>query len=457
MAKSNDRASGQKRETRAPEPEPAVQSPPPVDKPLPLSFYFRWLASSTVRHANGMRKHVQKLLNHQCDLLPAQSIQNLRIAISELKDVLITGAGREILEKRMQNLEEAANKWLKPYPNAAWRENVEVLLVALTVAMGIRTFFLQPFKIPTGSMQPTLFGVTSMPDLTAQWLEQARGHTNRERIEIPTGLERVRAWFAGASYVHITAKSEGELEAIDSPIEFLGFRLQNPVRFLIFNIVETIKIGGHSYWLWFPPDYGGYNLQTRAALHLGQYYKKGEEVVRMKVISGDHLFVDRLTYNFRPPSRGEIIVFETRGIPPLPPDQFYIKRLVALPNETVQIGDDRHLVIDGKRLDSDTPHFQNVYSFNPKEPPRESQYSGHVNEKVVRTYYPDFPGLLAPKFPDSTATFTVQPEHYMVMGDNTMNSLDSRTWGDFPAGNVIGKSFFVYWPISDRFGWGYHR
>ena len=40
-----------------------------------------------------------------------------------------------------------------------WRENVEVLLVAIAVAMGIRTFFLQPFKFPTGSMQPTLYGV----------------------------------------------------------------------------------------------------------------------------------------------------------------------------------------------------------------------------------------------------------------------------------------------------------
>jgi signal peptidase I len=40
------------------------------------------------------------------------------------------------------------------------------------------------------------------------------------------------------------------------------------------------------------------------------------------------------------------------------------------------------------------------------------------------------------------------------MGDNTMNSLDSRYWGDFPATCVIGKSFFVYWPITSRFGWG---
>ena len=60
----------------------------------------------------------------------------------------------------MQSLETAANKWLKPYPNAAWRENIEVLLVAIAVAMAIRTFFIQPFKIPTGSMQPTLFGIT---------------------------------------------------------------------------------------------------------------------------------------------------------------------------------------------------------------------------------------------------------------------------------------------------------
>ena len=85
----------------------------------------------------------------------------------------------------MENLEKAANKWLKPYPNAAWRENVEVLLVALAVAMGIRTFFLQPFKIPTGSMQPTLFGVTS------------ENLINKPDFKIPTGLTRVREWFAG--------------------------------------------------------------------------------------------------------------------------------------------------------------------------------------------------------------------------------------------------------------------
>ena len=88
----------------------------------------------------------------------------------------------------MGNLETAANKWLKPYPNPAWRENIEVLLVALAVAMGIRTFFLQPFKIPTGSMQPTLFGVTS---------ENLLADTH---FKVPTGWARVREWFEGVSY-----------------------------------------------------------------------------------------------------------------------------------------------------------------------------------------------------------------------------------------------------------------
>jgi signal peptidase I len=43
------------------------------------------------------------------------------------------------------------------------------------------------------------------------------------------------------------------------------------------------------------------------------------------------------------------------------------------------------------------------------------------------------------------------------MGDNTLNSSDSRYWGDFPEEKVIGKSFFVYWPLTERFGWGYSR
>jgi signal peptidase I len=220
--------------------------------------------------------------------------------------------------------------------------------------MSIRTFFAQPFKIPTGSMQPTLFGVTT---------QDHRG----DPAFVTPGLWK-RAW------------------------EF--------------------------------------------ALHGAIYRQATVE------FSGDHLFVDRLTYNFRRPARGEIVVFKTRGIARIATDQFYIKRLIGLPGEIITIGADRHVRVNGVRLDASTPHFKNVYGFDTNLPPRENQYSGHI---------------LAPDFQDaqlksSADQLKVRDKHYAVFGDNTKNSSDSRYWGDFPRENVIGRAWFVYWPYSSRFG-----
>jgi signal peptidase I len=227
------------------------------------------------------------------------------------------------------------------------------------------------------------------------------------------------------------------------------------MRLFIFNIKQTLFQGDQTYTLWFPPDYGQATLEQRAGLVSGRYFHKGDDIIKLRITAGDHLFVDRLTYNFRAPKRGEIIVFATRGISNLAQDQFYIKRLVALPEEHVQIGDDRHLIINGTRLTAETPHFSGVYSFNPDDPPRESHYSGHVNEKVMFEYLPPGQSQSMPSlFPNQSAVYEVAKDHLMVMGDNTMNSLDSRYWGDFPGQNVIGRAFFVYWPITDRFGLG---
>jgi len=395
---------------------------------------FRWFTSSTVRRAVAMRRHVSKLLAAQSDLLSAQAMQAIAAEIHKLRQLTVQGADKATLQSQMLCLENAANKWLKPYPNPAWRENVEVLLVAIAVAMAVRTFFLQPFKIPTGSMQPTLFGIT---------------HENLGAdVKIPNPVQSfIRYWFNGESFVHVIAKSDGYLEAYEP----------QPTRFLLFNLRQRFRVGGQSYTVWFPPE----DLLERA--HLADRYgnrtthgfKVGEDIIKLKVLAGDHLFVNRCTYNFRVPERGEIIVFSTTGIDALTQNQYYIKRLVALGGESVQIGDDRHLRIDGTELDASTPHFEAVYSFDPAKSPQDSHYTGHLNQRMAETIRKPNQGDLAPLFADGSVVQKLQPAHYMVMGDNTANSYDSRGWGEFPSKNVIGKSSFVYWPISSRFGFGY--
>jgi signal peptidase I len=426
---------------------------------------LNWFTSKTVREATSMRKHVKKLLQHQRDILSPKAISEVEAAMKSVDDSVRANADKAALEKKMEELEKAANQWIKPYPNATYRENFEVLLVALAVAMGIRTFFLQPFKIPTASMQPTLYGITSK-DLLVE--------TNYQK---PTGLGRVKDWFAGGSYVTFKADQDGTFDGISRPL-----------RLLIFNIKQTIWFAGKAHTLWFVPDTGGgaplqlnlldtlaftfkdlpadpqgSDLEMRMRVRRGTSFHKGDQVLNMKIISGDHLFIDRLTYNFRPPSRGDIVVFETRGIDKLPLDQqdtFYIKRLVGLGGDTLSIKQDYmvtdvprvgdcpvgHLVVNGHELSTATPGFEGLYSFS--NPPRgknvlvyqDNHYYGHAMMQFLS------PG----------EDFQVQPDRFFVMGDNTMNSLDSRFWGDFPQTKVIGRAFFVYWPVSERFGWGYH-
>lgn len=406
---------------------------------------INWFLSSKVRHASHMHKHVWKLLCAQRDLLSSKAIESVEAALESIKKTFTGPLDKKALEAEMTNLEKVANQWLKPYPHAAIRENVEVLLVAIAVAMGIRTFVAQPFKIPTGSMQPTLYGITSNPDFTYSGGMESDLKPSPD-FEVPNRVKRFfMYWFTGVSYVHEVAKADGAIEATRD----------EPTRFLLFNLKQTFVVGGQAHTVWFPPD----KLLQRAGL-IDNYgrpnprvFKRGEDIVKMKSYSGDHLFVDRITYNFRRPNRGEIVVFETKNIPRMAPQfigQFYIKRLIALGGEKVQIGDDRHVVINGKRLEASTPHFGGVYSFDPALPPRDSQFSGHVNEATGRAATGRLG--LAPLFENSSTIFEVPPEEYLVMGDNTMNSSDSRTWGSFPRENVIGKALCVYWPFGAQDG-----
>ncbi len=411
---------------------------------------LRWFLSKTLREAINLKRHVRKLFRHQQDILSVEAVAGLQGALAEFGASIAAGLPAKELRVEMVKFERAANKWLKPYPNPSWRENVEMLLVALAVAMAIRTFWLQPFKIPTGSMQPTLYGVTSNPDFSRPlWL----GGNADVDFKIPAGLERIRHWFAGDSYLELKARNDGVYNGASKP-----FRL------LIFTIRQTFYIGGQPHTVWFPPDGGGVTLGQRAGLEdaygrvINKHFRAGEEVMRLRVRSGDHLFVNRVSFNFRKPDRGDIIVFETTGITGLQADQFYIKRLVGLGGETLRLGNDRHLVInETNRLDASTPRFEFVYSFNPLEPPRDSHYSGHINAWVAENagYSAVDAHRSMKNFLDEKATVTIPKGDLMVMGDNTMNSYDGRGWGSFDSRKVIGNAAFVYWPISKRFGWGF--
>jgi signal peptidase I len=228
------------------------------------------------------------------------------------------------------------------------------------------------------------------------------------------------------------------------------------------NVWQYYWIGGVRERVWFPGDASdGRNGISSLIGPRGFFtpiYRVGDKVIELRRQCGDFLLADRLTYNFRKPARGEIVVFKTQGIPEegrarytIPEGEFYLKRLVGLPDETVQIGDDRHLIIDGQRLDASTPHFAKVYGFNPRQAPAQQKYSGHLNGAMIEHYgmRSDFPIM----FPDAQAAYTNGPGMYLVMGDNTVDSLDSRYWGAITQDAIIGKCWFVFWPLTERFGW----
>jgi signal peptidase I len=413
-----------------------------------MGIVIKWFLFRTVRQAVAVLGQVRKTVHAQSDILKPEAIEALNGACANLRKTLDGRLDKQAVLDAMQKLEETYNRFIKPYPFPSVRDNIEMFLVAIAVAMAIRTFFLQPFKIPTGSMQPTLYGITH---------EDFRG---RNDVVMPTGIKKfISSWVRGESYYHVVAKSDGYFDC--KPMQ----------RFAFFNLFQTFTVGPDTYTIWFPPD----RLLERAGLAVGggnfprvdeqtgkpPFFKKGEDILKIMVRSGDHLFVDRVTYNFRHPRRGEIIVFETYGTRIAQQDQFYIKRMVAMGGDKISIGNDRHLVINGRRLDANTPRFEFVYSFDPKAEYRENTYFGHVNNETAMAIYERYNwpahkrGMLAPEFPDERTVYTVPDNCYLAMGDNTMNSSDSRFWGALSRTNVIGKSFFVYWPITERFGWAH--
>ncbi len=394
-----------------------------------MKWYWRFLRS--IRLARGLRKQVWYHYNAQRDLLSPEAAEALKKGLEEFDRRAREAKRPAEVVAAADELERIADQHLLPYPFPGIRENIKEFLVSAVFIVATFTFFLQPMKIPSGSAQPTLWGNV---------IEDFRDDPNWHP---PSFFRRILDWFAGIRYYEWIAKDSGV------------FQIEKEKRYFIFIRCQTMHVGRDSYTLYWPPM----NWYRKLKVHPGQYIRKGEPVFKLRIHSGDRLFVDKFTYHFRRPKRGEIIVFSSHdidrflrvyhGMPILVPNTHYIKRLIAFGGERVQIGDDRHVRINGHRLDASTPHFKKIYSFDPNEPPRENHYSGHVNEKIAEKYGKHG---LAPLFPDENTVFVVRRHYYLAFGDNTMNSFDGRAWGDFPREKVVGRAFFVFWPLTHRWG-----
>jgi signal peptidase I len=126
--------------------------------------------------------------------------------------------------------------------------------------------------------------------------------------------------------------------------------------------------------------------------------------------TGQYLIVDELTYHFEEPQRGDVIIFKY----PLDPSQYFIKRIIGLPGETVQIKGGAVSVIktDGTTLPLPESYIKNI---------------GNGADMSV----------------------TIPTGQYFVMGDNRPESSDSRYWGLLPRGNIVGRAFVRLLPVNE--------
>jgi signal peptidase I len=132
----------------------------------------------------------------------------------------------------------------------------------------------------------------------------------------------------------------------------------------------------------------------------GRFQVRGSSM-EPTLYDGQYMLISKVTYWIHPPERGDVIVFH----PPNDPGDDYIKRIVGLPGERVEI-QNGHVSVDGVLL-------QEPYIANP------GSYAG---------------------------VWELGDRDYFVLGDNRRNSSDSHTWGMFPEENIVGKAWLCYWP-----------
>jgi signal peptidase I len=127
--------------------------------------------------------------------------------------------------------------------------------------------------------------------------------------------------------------------------------------------------------------------------------------------NNDYILTDKISYRFRHPQRGEVIIFKA----PNNQEVDYIKRVIGLPGERVKV-EKGHVFVNDVQIPE--PYLHDVTLLFPGSPLQEG------------------------------VDFTVPGGNYFVMGDNRPHSSDSREFGPVPQNLIIGRAFFRYWPLN---------
>ena len=111
-----------------------------------------------MKKAKLLRKGVVKFLSYKKDLISEKLFSEITTALEGF-DEAVESRDKERIKLAAKELTKLCEQSVPQPSNPAIRENLEVILVAIVIAVGIRTYCVQPFRIPTGSMQPTLNGI----------------------------------------------------------------------------------------------------------------------------------------------------------------------------------------------------------------------------------------------------------------------------------------------------------
>jgi signal peptidase I len=407
--------------------------------------------------ANYLSDVADRIENYRKDILNDEQIRILGEVRGRINAAL--SLPRAEAYKSFEEIEQSLQSVGGPvYPMAGLAENGEVFLFAAILAIAVRTFFFQPFRIPTNSMWPTYAGMT---------FELIEG-----RKSVP---ERIRRWmFLGASHFNVQAQDGGTLKI---PIAAREDRMSPYGGILYYKVVDTRKwfglfssqereytfvVGERQSTLRVPLEFCFDDVALAALFPKARSWNEvldhsapirplkisengredrvnyfdtkipkspGYDLFNFDLLSGDMLFGDKISYHFSPPKVGDPFVFRTRNIDRLnDDDKYFIKRLVGLPGDVLQVRGSA-LYRNGRTIEG-----AEAFELNRKQI---EKYPGYTNSGAL----------------EKDCEVEVPDNCYFAMGDNSPNSYDSRGWGFVPDGEVIGRAIFVLYPFTRRWGW----